>query len=71
MLTNGTQADLNDKASLVKAFSCADTVFAVTNYWEKANADLEVQQGKNLADAAKVWTPVLHVTWSEASPAGR
>ena len=31
-------------------------VFGVTNYWEYMNAEREVQQGKNLADAAKVST---------------
>lgn len=30
------------------------TVFGVTNYWEKGDMQLEIQQGKNLADAAKV-----------------
>lgn len=28
--------------------------FAVTNYWEQASAQVEVQQGKNIADVAKV-----------------
>lgn len=47
-------ADLNDKASLVKAMTGAYAVFAVTNYWETLDDKLEIQQGKNLADAAKV-----------------
>ncbi|TDZ32055.1 NmrA-like family domain-containing protein 1 [Colletotrichum spinosum] len=46
-------ADLNDKASLVEAVKGSHTVFAVTNYWEKLDKDLEVQQGKNIADAAE------------------
>jgi hypothetical protein len=45
---------MNDKDSLVKAMKGSHTVFGVTNYWEKMDKDLEVQQGKNLADAAKV-----------------
>ncbi|KAI0434993.1 hypothetical protein F5Y09DRAFT_157605 [Xylaria sp. FL1042] len=47
-------ADLNDKASLVKAIAGSDTVFAVTNYWEKLDMELEEQQGRNIGDAAKV-----------------
>lgn len=50
----GDQADLNDKASIVEALKGSYAVFAVTNYWEKMDDKLEVQQGKNLADAAKV-----------------
>jgi uncharacterized protein YbjT (DUF2867 family) len=47
-------ADLDDKASLVKAFEGAYGVFAVTDYWAKMDKEVEIQQGKNLADAAKV-----------------
>ncbi|KAI1501208.1 NmrA-like family protein [Biscogniauxia marginata] len=56
-------ADFNDKASLVKAMAGSDTVFAVTNYWEKADQELEEQQGRNLADAAKE-AGVKHYIWS-------
>lgn len=38
-------------------------MFAVTNYWEKADAELEIQQGKNLADAAKE-AGIRHYIWS-------
>lgn len=48
------QGDSNDKASLEKAMSGATAVFAVTSYWEKMDGELETQQGKNMADAAKV-----------------
>ncbi|TPX15520.1 uncharacterized protein E0L32_004500 [Thyridium curvatum] len=48
--------DSNDKASLEKAMSGATAVFAVTNYWEKMDGELETQQGKNMADAAKTTT---------------
>lgn len=34
----------------------AYAVFAVTNYWESKDADLEMKQGKAMADAAKVST---------------
>jgi uncharacterized protein YbjT (DUF2867 family) len=47
-------ADLDNKASLVKAFKGAYGVFAVTDFWATMDKGAEVQQGKNLADAAKV-----------------
>lgn len=28
--------------------------FAVTNFWETTDPDVEIKQGKNVADAAKV-----------------
>lgn len=63
------QADLNDKASLVEAMKGSSAVFTVTNYWEKMDMQLEIQQGKNLADAAKqnnvehyIWSSLLNVT---------
>ncbi|KAK8074853.1 hypothetical protein PG997_009516 [Apiospora hydei] len=61
-------ADLNDKASIVEALKGSYAVFAVTNYWEKMDDKLEVQQGKNLADAAKeanvkflIWSSLYNV----------
>lgn len=63
------EADVNDKATLVNAFRGAYAVFAVTNYWEKMDTDLEIQQGKNLADAALeagiqhyIWSSLLNIT---------
>ncbi|KAH8745547.1 hypothetical protein F5883DRAFT_721830 [Diaporthe sp. PMI_573] len=56
-------ADLNDKASLVKAFTGATAVFGVTNYWETLSIDAEIQQGKNLVDAAKE-SSVSQFIWS-------
>ncbi|KAI1425137.1 hypothetical protein F5Y12DRAFT_395196 [Xylaria sp. FL1777] len=56
-------ADLDDKTSLIKAIAGSDTVFAVTNYWEKLDMKLEEQQGRNIADAAKE-TGVKHLIWS-------
>ncbi|ROT42288.1 NmrA-like family protein [Sodiomyces alkalinus F11] len=61
-------ADLEDKDSLVKAVTGASAVFGVTNYWEKLDKNIEIQQGKNLADASKeagvdhfVWSSLPHV----------
>ena len=50
--------DVNDKESLRHAFEGAYAVFAMTNYWEKMDAELEFEQGKGIADLAKVgiWT---------------
>lgn len=56
-------ADLNDKATLVKAMDGAFAVFAVTNYWEKMDDKLEIRQGKDIVDAAKE-TGVQHFIWS-------
>lgn len=41
----------------------AYAVFALTNYWDKMDMQVEIQQGKNLADAAKE-TGVQHYIWS-------
>ncbi|KLU81320.1 hypothetical protein MAPG_00411 [Magnaporthiopsis poae ATCC 64411] len=46
-------ADMDDKSSLVKALAGSNTVFAVTNYWETGSKEREIQQGKNIVDAAK------------------
>ncbi|KAL8652978.1 MAG: hypothetical protein Q9210_002370 [Variospora velana] len=61
--------DINDKASLTKALEGAHTVFAVTNYWEQMDHELELQQGKNIADICKevglqhlIWSGLIHVT---------
>jgi len=56
-------ADMNDKATLLKAVEGASAVFAVTNYWEKADQAVEVAQGKALVDAAKE-AGVHHFIWS-------
>ncbi|KAF6837779.1 hscarg protein [Colletotrichum plurivorum] len=45
-------ADLSDKASLAAAVKGATAVFAVTNYWDKLDKDLETQQGKDIANAS-------------------
>ncbi|MCJ1258052.1 hypothetical protein MMC24_005881 [Lignoscripta atroalba] len=62
-------ADLEDKSSLRAALKGAYAVFAVTNFWEKMSAEVEFQQGKNIADVSKelevqhlVWSSLLNVT---------
>jgi uncharacterized protein YbjT (DUF2867 family) len=44
--------DMDDGASLRAAMTGCDTVFAVTNWWEGFDSAKEVQQGRNLVDAA-------------------
>lgn len=62
-------ADLLDRPSLERAFAGAHGVFALTNFWDGAasgkplGAEGEVQQGKNLVDAAKA-AKVSHLVFS-------
>ena len=50
-------ADINNKEQIKSAFQGAYAVFAMTDYWEKMDAELEMQQGRNIADLAKVCSP--------------
>lgn len=56
-------ADLDDPASLEKAFGGAYGVYAVTNFWEHFSPDREIRQAGNIAKAAKA-TGIEHVIWS-------
>ncbi|KAL8290659.1 hypothetical protein RB600_006209 [Gaeumannomyces tritici] len=56
-------ADMNDESSLVKALAGSYAVFAVTNYWETLDMQTEINQGKNVVDAAKE-TGVQHFIFS-------
>jgi len=56
-------ADLDDVDSLVRALDGAEKAFFVTNFWEHYSPAKEVQQAKNLAEAAKK-TGLKHVVWS-------
>ncbi|GME63580.1 putative family transcriptional regulator protein [Neofusicoccum parvum] len=62
-------ADMNDPASLLAAIKGSHTVFLVTNYWETGKPEVEIAQGKNVADACKeagvqhlLFSSLLHVT---------
>jgi uncharacterized protein YbjT (DUF2867 family) len=57
------KADTEDAESVKHALEGSYAVFAVTNYWEKASKELEIQQGKTIADAAKA-VGVKHLVWS-------
>lgn len=56
-------ADLDDLDSLERAFEGAYGVYCVTNFWEHFDPEKEMQQAKNLAQAAKS-TGVQHAIWS-------
>ncbi|KAJ5600423.1 hypothetical protein N7450_001490 [Penicillium hetheringtonii] len=56
-------ADLDSVESLTAALKGSHTVFLVTNYWEKMNADVEFSQGKNIADVSKA-IGVSHLIFS-------
>jgi uncharacterized protein YbjT (DUF2867 family) len=61
VLTERPQANLDDKASLVEAMTGAEAVFGLTNYWDHLDEQKEIQQGKNLADAAKEANVPLYI----------
>jgi uncharacterized protein YbjT (DUF2867 family) len=57
------KADIDDVASLKKAFAGAYGVYGVTNFWEHFSAEKEKTQAKNIAEAAKA-AGVKHIIWS-------
>jgi uncharacterized protein YbjT (DUF2867 family) len=57
------QANIDDVESLKKAFAGAHGVYAVTNFWEHFSGAKEIEQAKNIAEAAKA-AGVKHVIWS-------
>jgi uncharacterized protein YbjT (DUF2867 family) len=57
------RADLDDRASLEKAFAGAYGAYCVTNFWEHFSAEKEKAQAKHTAEAAKA-AGVKHVIWS-------
>ena len=56
-------ADLDDPASIERAFAGAYGAFCVTNYWEYFSPERELAQAGNMARAAKS-AGVEHVIWS-------
>jgi hypothetical protein len=56
-------ADADDYATLEKAFAGVHTVFAMTNYWEHQSLERDIQQGRNIANAA-LSAGVTHLIWS-------
>ena len=56
-------ADLDDEASLARAFAGAHGAYCVTNYWEHFSPEKELAQAGALARAAKT-AGVRHAVWS-------
>jgi uncharacterized protein YbjT (DUF2867 family) len=56
-------ADLDDPASVERAFAGAYGAFCVTNFWEHFSAEKEMTQAEHMARAAKAGG-VQHVVWS-------
>ncbi len=56
-------ADLDDEASLARAFAGAHGAFCVTNFWEHCSPERELAQAAAMARAAKA-AGVQHVVWS-------
>src|SRR5688572_8609652 len=57
------ESDIEDPALLTKAFDGAYGAFCVTNYWEHFTPAKELQQAKNMAQAAQA-AKLEHVIWS-------
>ncbi len=56
-------ADIDDKASMVKALQGAYGAFFVTFFWSHFSPEKEAQHAKDMADAAKE-AGVKHAIWS-------
>jgi len=56
-------ADVDDQASLIKAFTGADAAFCVTFYWAHMSPEKEMAEAAAMARAAKK-AGVRHVVWS-------
>ncbi|KAH8429666.1 NmrA/HSCARG family protein [Aspergillus melleus] len=56
-------ADMSSASSLAAALEGSHTVFLVTNFWESLSRDVEVSQGKAVADASKA-AGVQHLIFS-------
>lgn len=54
-----TQADIDDAASVKRAFEGASAAFCITNFWEHFSPERELAQARNMAQAAKAAGLVL------------
>jgi uncharacterized protein YbjT (DUF2867 family) len=57
------QADADDQESLERAFEGAYGAFCVTNFWEHFSPEKELEQARNMANAAAA-AGLQHVIWS-------
>ncbi len=56
-------ADLDDAASLTRAFAGASGAFCLTNFWEHCSPERELAQAAHMAQAAQA-AGLQHVIWS-------
>jgi len=63
-------ANLDDRQSVMDVVKGSSVVFGVTNFWEKMSEEVEVQQGKNIADACKA-AGVERFVWSSLPDVSR
>ncbi|OJJ37888.1 hypothetical protein ASPWEDRAFT_68022 [Aspergillus wentii DTO 134E9] len=58
-------ADLDGgREMLASAFSGADIIYAMTDFWQTQSTDVEIAQGKAIADPAAQTSTVKHLIWS-------
>ncbi|HEY7635741.1 MAG TPA: NmrA/HSCARG family protein [Gemmatimonadales bacterium] len=58
-----TPADIDDLASVTRAFAGVNAAFCLTNFWEHFSPERELAQARTMAQAAKD-AGVQHVIWS-------
>ncbi|KAI9037171.1 NmrA/HSCARG family protein [Aspergillus affinis] len=59
-----TYADLNDAESLASAFSDANVIYAMTDFWQSMDATIEETQGKRIVDIAAQIPELEHFIWA-------
>ncbi|EHK42378.1 hypothetical protein TRIATDRAFT_33283 [Trichoderma atroviride IMI 206040] len=58
-------ADLSAGSNaLIGAFAGASVIFGLTDFWASCSSAIEVQQGRNLVDAAAATATLTHFVWS-------
>ncbi|KFY94061.1 hypothetical protein V500_03432 [Pseudogymnoascus sp. VKM F-4518 (FW-2643)] len=57
------KGDLSSPSSVAAAINGSHTVYLVTNFWETMTPEVEITQGKNVADAAKA-AGISHLIFS-------
>ncbi|GKZ26765.1 hypothetical protein AbraIFM66951_003657 [Aspergillus brasiliensis] len=57
--------DLNDGTeALAQVFAGADAIFALTDFWATQSTEVEIAQGRAIADAAARTSTLQHLVWS-------
>ncbi|PLN83665.1 hypothetical protein BDW42DRAFT_200013 [Aspergillus taichungensis] len=52
------------REAIAAAFTGANIIYALTDFWQKQSITAEVKQGKDIADAAATTTTLQHLIWS-------